>query len=857
MGVVFRASDTRLHRDVALKLLPDRFAQEPERLSRFQREAQVLASLNHPNIAQIYGLEQVNNSTCIVMELVEGETLEDRLKKGSLSYDDAIDIARQLADALAAAHERGVVHRDLKPANIKLTPSGQVKVLDFGLAKALGPRSSEIHMSAMPTIEGGSMLGTVIGTPGYMSPEQARGKEVDTRTDIWAFGCVLYEMLTARQAFGGETVTDVVAKIVTSPPDLNLLPPDTPPSIRLLLSATLDKNAAHRLQHIGDTRLFLDGPLVEAAKKAGAPAEGRRSSGKLAIATLIAALAVAAIPAALYFRGDASQPTGQMRFEMSFADLVGRPVLSPDGRAIVYAAQPADGRRTLWIRPIDSEVDRQLAGTEDATGVIWAPDSKRILFVAGGRLKKMEIGGPPQVLADIGNIRGASWNNSGVVLLARLSDNVISRVSDTGGEVIPITKLDSSRNEMMHGLPEFLPDGNRFLYVTVAQKPENSGVFLASLDSSEPPKQVLAIQPNGFNGMAYVNPGYLLIHNTGGLTAYRMSADGDRVEGEPVLLAEEVPNSFSVSNNGLLLYRKAVDVAGRQLLWFDRQGKSVGQVGTVANYRNVDLSPNGDRAAVDIIANNDRDIWIIDLERAVPSKVTFAGGIDWTVSWSPDGRRIAFASTRPNAGTQIYEKSSTGAGEETPLAPGELNAIPVHWSPDGRYIVFSRPKPGSGGIYDTWLLPRVGDPKPAPYLETPFDKLQARVSPGGDLIAYSTNESGTYQIVVQTFPDPNGGKWQISAEGGTDPKWRRDGRELYFLALDGKMMSVSISGPDFQAGRPGELFQTSLPVNRAQPVRDRRYDVSPDGRFLIITPVDTTTTVPAAVIVNWTSALQN
>ncbi len=861
MGVVFRGRDSRLQRDVALKLLPDHFASDQDRLSRFQREAQALASLNHANIAQIYGLEQVNSSTCIVMELVEGETLEARLKKGPLAFDEAIDIARQIAEALAVAHERGIVHRDLKPANIKLTPNGTVKVLDFGLAKALGPKASDSQLTALPTVATGSIAGSVVGTPGYMSPEQARGKEVDARTDIWAFGCVLYEMLTARQAFGGETITDILAKIVTSPPDLDLLPKNTPPSIRLLLTSVLNKNAAQRLQHIGDTRLFLDGTIATAASTADASTAPRGIRGKLAIAGLMVALTIVAVavPALLYFRNP-PQEAPQMRFEISLPGMVGQPVLSPDGRMIAYATQPADGKRALSIRPIGSETGQQLAGTDNVNGVVWSPDSRRLAIVADGKLRIVALAdGSSRLLGDVGAVRGGTWNRDGVILMARVSDNIIVTLSDSGGDITPLTKLDAGRKEVLHALPVFLPDGNHFLYAAVGGTPEDSGIFLASLDTSEAPTQVVQLQPNRFNGMVHAAPSHLMYLNNGTLTAHRLDSSG-RPQGDSIVVAEDLDGSISASDTGLLMYHKAAPATGKQLLWFSRNGMQVGQVGAVADYGSVDISPRGDRAVVDMIANNNRDIWVVDLERSVAQPITFDPGSDWTASWSPDGSRLAFASSRiVNAGltTKIYEKSSTGTGTETVLPSGDVSSIPVHWTSDDKYIVFSRLRTaGNTSSYDTWALPLFGERKPAPLLESGFDKFQARVSPDSRFIAYSTNESGTYQIVVQTFPDTTAGKWQITADGGVEPKWRRDSRELYYLALDGKLMSVAISGPGFTAARPAVMFQTPLTVNRVQPTRDRRYDVAPDGRFLMVIPAATGAALPYSVIVNWNATLE-
>jgi len=857
MGVVFRGRDSRLQRDVALKLLPDNFASDPDRLSRFQREAQVLASLNHANIAQIYGLEHVDGSACIVMELVEGETLADRMKKGPIPFDEALDIARQIANALAVAHEGGIVHRDLKPANIKLTPNGTVKVLDFGLAKALGPKTSETNLTAMPTVASGSVVGSIVGTPGYMSPEQARGKEVDARTDIWAFGCVLYEMLTARQAFEGETVTDIMAKIVTSSPDLDLLPKNTPSSVRLLLSSVLNKNASQRLQHIGDTRLFLDGTLAAAApptSDAAPPSRGTR--GKLVVVALVVALAIVAVPAVLYFRST-SKPAPQMRFEMTFPG-GGSPKLSPNGQTIAYVNATTDGKRMLWLRPIGGDSAQQLSGTDGVNSLLWSPDSKRIIFIADGKMKKIDANGASaQLLSSSTANRGADWNGAGVILLARPSDNIIVKMSDGGGEVTPLTKLNDSRKEVIHALPAFLPDGKHFLYVAAAAKPEDSGIFVASLDNPQAAEHVVTLFPNRFNGMAYVQPGYVVYSNEGRIFAERFDASGRKATGDPVTLAEDTDGSFSISNNGVLFYRKLAPVEGKQLLWFNRDGKQMEQAGPIANYNNVDLSPKGDRAAVDKVTDNNRDIWVIDLARSVPSRITFDPGQDWSSAWSPDGSRLMFATNR-NAYSnvnKILEKSSTGAGAETLVDVGDVASIPVNWSPDGKYLVYSRQRANGNG-FESWLLPLFGDRKPVPFLESTFDRIQARISPDSRFVAYTTNESGMFQIVIQTFPDPNGGKWQISADGGVEPKWRRDGRELYYLALDGKLMAVPISGPAFNAGKPTVLFQTSLTVNRASPTRDRRYDVAPDGRFLMVIPAPTAGPFPWTAVVNWYSAFE-
>jgi Tol biopolymer transport system component len=776
-----------------------------------------------------------------------------------MPLDEAVEVAKQVAEALAAAHERGIVHRDLKPANIKLTPNGTVKVLDFGLAKAFGNRPAETELSMMPTKASGSIVGAVVGTAAYMSPEQARGREVDSRTDIWAFGCVVYEMLTARQTFEGETVTDMIAKIVTAEPDLNLLPAGTPSSIRLLLESTLNKNAAQRLQHIGDMRLFLDRkffPDTAAATTAAARLEPKASRGKLWIAALVALLIAALIPAALYFRSSPPSNAPEMHFELTPQGIAGLVQVSPDGQRLAYMAQSGDEKRAIWIRTVGGDTAQRLSGTEDITGgPAWSPDSRYLAFFADGKLKKVDVSsGSVQIVCSVtGQIRGFSWSREGVILFARASDNVIVKVPDVGGTPQPVMPLDSSRKESLHAVPVFLPDGKRFFYVVVGEMPEHAGIFVGSLDGKTRTR-VLPL-PMRINNLAYASP-YLLLSSEI-LTAQRFDESRMTLEGNPVPVAEGIDGNFSVSDNGLLFYRKASPAAPtKQLTWFDRTGKQVGQVGAAANYGGVELSPNGDRAAVDIVANNNRDLWVIDIARAVPSRITFDPGADWSSSWSADGSRLLFASTRAGAGTKIYSKSSSGVGSDELVFRSDQVEIPVNWSHDGKYVVFSRPKTGNNQIYDTWVLDVSGEKKATVFVESPFDKLHARISPDGRWIAYATNDSGMYQIVVQSFPDPNGGKWQITAQGGVEPKWRRDGRELYYLGLDGKLMAVPIKADrTFEAGTPMPLFETPLPVNRNQPSRDRRFDVAPDGRFLIVVP--STASAPTAItaVVNWPARL--
>ena len=849
MGVVYRAHDTKLLRNVAIKVLPDHLASDPDRLSRLQREAQLLASLNHPNIAHIYGLEEVGGTACIVMELVEGDTLSDRLQKGPLSVDEAVAVAKQIAEGLAAAHERGVIHRDLKPANIKLTPDGTVKILDFGLAKASQRSTQATQMSAMPTKVSGSIEGLVVGTAAYMSPEQARGKEVDARTDIWAFGCVFYEMLTGKLAFEGETFTDIVARVVTASPDLNLLPATVPAPLRLLLEVTLNKNQAQRLQHIADVRLFLDEKLFPSAMAApvAAPAGKQSRVGLVLNVVLLALLIGALLPAMLYFRTPPPAAQPQMRFEVVLPpDQTGPFAVSPNGQYLAYMSSE---NRAIWVRSFSSEAGQKLGGTENAIqGPLWSPDSRYVVFLSGGKIKKIEVAtGALQTICDLkGRFLGFTWSRDGVILIAM--DSVIVRTSEAGGEPKPQVTLNKDRKEQLAALPTFLPDGNHFFYAVQSSLPENSGIFLGSLDSNSPKR----LMPLGarLQGIAYAPQGYLIVAGEN-LIAQRFDIKRLELGGAPIQLAEAVDN-FSVSDTGLLLLHKGSGAGqNQQLTWFTRAGEMGAKVGAAGIYGDVEVAPKGDRVAVDIIQadGGGRDVWVIDVARNVASRITLNNN-NWSPSWSPDGSQLIFSSSRDPL-NHIYRKSSSGAGSDELISPADKYQIPVNWSSDGRYIVYSTITAGKNKV-DTWVMENFGAKNLKPFVESEFDKAQARISPDSHFLAYATNDSGIYQVVVQTFPDPTGGKWQITADGGIEPKWRRDGHELYYLGLDGKMMAVQVK-PDHTFGTPSVLFQTPLPVGRnvATP-RYRRYDVAPDGRFLIAAPTGN----PAVVaIVNWTSGL--
>jgi serine/threonine protein kinase/Tol biopolymer transport system component len=864
MGVVFRARDTQLLRDVAIKFLPGRFENDPERLGRFQREAQVLASLNHPNIAQIYGFQPAGASGAIVMELVEGETLADRLKRGVLPVEQAISIAKQIVDALETAHKRGVVHRDLKPANIKLTRDGKVKVLDFGLAKALIGEDSSLDASNSPTIMSRSIAGVIMGTAAYMSPEQARGSELDATTDIWSFGCVLYELLTAKPVFTGATVTDIIAKVIEAQPNWELLPAETPISIRMLLTSALTKDRSERLQHIGDARVFLRN--IEIPRSAPVPV---RTGWRVILlaAVLAIALVAAGVPASIYFLRTPDDQA-QIRFEIPAPGATSEFAISPDGRNVAYAARH-EGKTTIWVRPMGELKARALPGTENGFAPFWSPDGSSIGFIADGRLKKISIeGGPSTTLAETAWY-GGDWGRHGIILFSTAVAGspvpAIVRISETGGAVTPVTKP----GDKGHSAPQFLPDDNHFLYVASGTQGEGLELFAGSLDG-KPPVRIGAYGDfaDGNVPPLYAPPGYLLFVRGGVLQAQGFDPKRLLLTGQPVTLADQV-GLHAVSHQGTIVYRSATELTrglGRQLLWFDREGKTGASIGTIANYFSLALSPDNRRVAVDLIKDGNRDIWVIDLERGIPNRLTIDPADDSFPRWTPDGKKIYFLSLRGGRGIgKIYQRSAVSIGGDEAvdtLGEPDVNDIAVDFSQDGKYLVFLRTK--NVAPVDIWIKPLFGDGKPVPYVQSKsFRYDEPTISPNGRWLAYATNESGIHQIVVQTFPDPTKNKWQITPRGGIYPKWRGDSRELYYLALDGKLMAVPVKeGADFEAGEPRVLFQTPLTIP-ATPTAVQ-YDVTADGkRFLFLVPGNAAANVSSpgssdtiTAIVNWTAALR-
>ena len=865
MGEVWRARDTRLHRDVALKFLPAVFANDPERLARFEREAQLLAQLNHSNIGAIHGLEESDGVRFLVLEYVPGETL-----RGPLPLAEIPPIVNQLIDALEEAHEKGITHRDLKPANIKITPDGKVKVLDFGLAKALAGDAMDQVASNSPTLAASALTrgGMLLGTAAYMSPEQARGRPVDKRSDIFAFGSVLYEILTGKQAFGGETISDSLAAILKNEPDRALLPALTPAALRRLLDRCLEKDPKRRLRDIGEARMLLEvssGAAPEAGP--GGPARARGPAPLLVVAAgAVAASLAAATLAVIHFR-ETPPETPVSRFEIPAPEKTSfnaSPVISPDGRRVVFNAQGQDGRALLWVRPLESVEARPLAGTDGGFHPFWSPDSRFIAFSGGGKLKKIEAsGGPPQTLCDVSLFAiGGSWNRDGTILFGSNSGGV-QRVPAAGGAPAALTIPDLSRQESGHAHPHFLPDGRHFLYLAVSNQAEHSAIYLSSLDSPKERKRLVGASLSAvYAPPQKEGPGHLLYLREGTLMAQPFDARRLELAGDAFPVAEQVSSLrslafFSASTNGALAYRTGGG-ASYHLGWFDRAGKHLGIAGPAGDYQDLALSPDDSRVVASRLdpQSGNRDLWLIELDRNSASRFTFHVAMDQWPVWSPDGARIAFSS--PREGPEgLYQKVASGAGSDELLLKPGARALANDWSRDGRHIVFSSIGPKTGS--DLWVLRLEADraqrAPPVPYLQTEFEESQGQFSPDGKFIAYTSNESGRYEVYVQPFP-ASGAKWMVSAGGASQPRWRRDSKEIFYLGFDFRLMAAEVkTTPQFAASVPKPLFQTR--ALRGGSAIYYRYAPSADGkRFLVISLLEEAASAPITLMLNWAAGVK-
>ncbi len=861
MGEVWRAHDTKLHRDVALKTLPPEFAREPERAARFEREATLLAALNHPNIAAIHGVEEHVGARFLVLELVEGSTLAERLHSGPLPVEESLRLAVQIAEALEAAHDRGVIHRDLKPANIKVTPEGRVKVLDFGLAKALTPTTHDVATETAL----GTKLGTVMGTAPYMSPEQARGAAVNRQTDIWSFGVVLYEMLTGASPFAGDTSTEILARVLKTPPDFALLPPDTPPSARRLLRRCLEKDQKRRSQHIGDVRLELEEALTELAAEprsdtasaASTNGGSRRAAGALVV---VAAVALAGFGGwVIATRSVAEAPAGVVRLSIPSLE---RPTLWPFGTR--HIAISDDGSRVAYAGA-NGLVIRQLH--DDATVTVakyatmnpfFSPTGDKVGFFAdpGALYSVPSAGGTPTLLvATPERTSGATWGPGGTIVFANTEG--LYRVAESGGEPELLKKPDPLRKERLYASPQFMPDGQSVLF-TVISESSNEAMQIASLDLKTLEFKIVL---SGGSAPRYAPTGHLLYASGQALNAIGFDLDRLETRGSPVAIAGAAIASaldngaaeFAVSTNGTLLFLAPTTTVApnlRTFSWMDRQGVEERLQLEPGSYGDPQISPDGTRVALDMFGNGNRDVWIWNLERQSLTRLTTNSTEDLLPLWSVDNRRVFFASNR--AGTlDIYSQAADGATEARVEFAGDGVQLPSSFTPDGaRLLVYEN-------FRDLNVLNLARPERLEPLLDGPFDERLGAVSPDGHWIAYESDESGAQiEIFLRPFPDVGARREKISIAGGRYPRWSRQGRdELFYVGLDGAMMAASVRlSPNLVLGPVTKLFDWIRPP----PIRSGSpYDVSPiDGRFLMLNVPVGTGSVDIPVVLNWFNELR-
>jgi serine/threonine-protein kinase len=874
MGEVYRARDSKLNRDVAIKVLPEGFAQDAERVARFQREAQVLASLNHPNIAAIYGLEESDGIRALVMELVEGPTLADRIAAGPIPVNEALAIAKQIAEALEVAHERGIIHRDLKPANVKVTPDDKVKVLDFGLAKISSNETPSDDLSHSPTMIKGTQAGMILGTAAYMSPEQAKGKIVDKRADIWAFGCLLFEMLSGKQSFSGETLTDTLAAVVRAEPDWDALPATTPDAIRRLLRRCLTKDQKKRLRDIGEASIQIEKTISgEADESAGdiqshaqSHAMMMRASRRLRLLPwAIAAVAIVATGLTIGQRWtrnpDASRPVKRFVLAPTAPGRLTSVLLSPDGTRLISTVR-VSGRGQLFERLLSAPDARPIEGSEGAIDPFFSPDGKFVAFFANGLLKKVSLsGGAPETICKAQNDRGAVWGADDSIVFAPGTDVPLYRARASGGPAEVISTLDVSARERSHRWPDVLPDGKSILF-TVAYEVGNplDDASIAVLDLATG-KHKTIIKSAGF--ARYSPTGHIVYARHGGITAVPFNAERLEVTGPPVTFPENVLMSvtnggaqFSFSRNGDLAY-----VVGRSddsrdvgpLVWLDRRGREEVLSEAHHKYSTPRLTSDGRTLLVEI-GDSGAAIWSYNLDRGTLSPLTLAG-VSYNPMPAPDGKRVAYEAVRDGVAGVLLARLD-GSGEERLTATKRLH-IPTSWTPDGKTLAITG---GSdSGFLEVWLVPVDGDRKPQTFLQGPFNVGGARFSPDGRWVAYVSDESGRNEVYVRRYPE-SGTRIQISADGGGQPVWARNGRELFFRNGDELLaVDVALQG-DFTAGRPRLLFSRYNPQSESGLAYDldADYDVSLDGQRFVIPKrvLDVSNTPTGGVVLNWFEELR-
>jgi Tol biopolymer transport system component len=868
MGEVYRARDARLGRDVAIKLLPAALSDDPDRLRRFEQEARAAAALNHSNILAVHDIGTQDGAPYIVSELLEGETLRERLHSGPVPMRKTIDYAIQIARGLAAAHDRGIVHRDLKPENIFICSDGAVKILDFGLAKLTQADGRSGGASAVATAAPDTLPGVVVGTVEYMAPEQVRGQSTDHRADIFSFGTILYELLASHRPFRGDTAADVMSAVLRQEaPDLPVAERHIPPALVRIVDRCLQKSPAARFQSAGDLAFALEAlsahsGTTDALKAASTPARRpQRLPWAVAALLAVALIAAAAVAAALY-RRDRPQDARVLRFSVlppegwtlaiSTSD-IGSPVsalplsVSPDGRRLAFVARDQKGTMALWVRALDALAPMALAGTEGATSPFWSPDSRTVGFFADRKLKRIDAsGGPALTLCDAPGGAGGTWNAEGTIVFAA-TQRPLHKVSAAGG--VPAVAVPFATNESAHMRPHFLPDGRHVIYRTQRAGEGSPVLMMAALESDARTRLVESDSTN-----AVYSQGHLLFLRGKTLMAMPFDPAQPTVHGDTIPVAEKIqtigsPSSgvFSASPNGVLAYHTGSASIESELAWIDRTGKVLAKVGDRATYSDVELSPDGHRLLASIIdpVQSSRDVWIVDLARGLRSRLTFDRAEDYGAIWSPDGGRVLFASDRAGQ-TDLYMKSSNGVGAEEAVFTGPPNKLPLTWSPDGQSVLY-------GASADILKLPMSGERKPTPFFQTPFPEAMAQYSPDGRWVAYVSGESGRTEVYVAPSQG-TAGKWMVSSQGGILPRWRRDSRELFYYApQDSRLMAAVVHGTDkgFDVGAIQPLFGVRGGTRKF-------YDVAADGRLLVNVAAELQSApTEITVVVNWTPAPRN
>ena len=895
MGEVYKARDTRLDRDVAIKILPEVFAADAERVARFQREAKTLAALNHPNIAQIFGLEQTGDVHALAMELVAGEDLSQRIARGAMPLDEALPIAKQIAEALEAAHDQGIVHRDLKPANIRITPAGVVKVLDFGLAKLTEEGAGRAgkagvavkNLTQSPTIASPAMVtgvGTILGTASYMSPEQARGKTVDKRADIWAFGVVLFEMLTGRRPFEGELISDVLASVLTTAPNWQALRVDTPEALQRLLRRCLEKDPRRRLQAMGEARVQIDDLLSGVPDEASVRALPRaRSLWRRALPWSVAAagLVVAAMAITIRAPWRPLPVSAPLRLEATLgtdaslviADSASAPtgnaaVVSPDGSQLAFVAGPRGGAPRLYVRRLDQLTATPLAGTENAVGPFFSPDGQWLGFFGGGTLKKIAVtGGAAVTLADATNARGGSWAEDGtIVFTPNRGDSGLWRVPAAGGTAERLTT--PAPGEATHRWPQVLPGGRAVLYTVSAVTGNFTNAWLAVQPLPTGTPQIVQrggsygrYLPSGLGSptRAEREGGHLTWGHDGTLFAAPFDLTTLAVTGPAVPVVPGLLSSINsgnaqveVSHTGTLVYLPGGEYSSAAPLeWLTRDGKTTPLRTTPATWSGVQIAPDGRRLTFTLTGTANSNVWTYDATRDALTRLTSDSGVDRTPVWTPDGQRLVYASSGNGGGaTNLYWQRADGSGDATRLTTSPNWQYTGSWDPSGRFLAFYEARPQTGP--DLLIVPVEGDEasgwKPGTstvFLSTPFAEQQPRFSPDGRWLAYESNESGAFEIYVRPFPRAEG-KWPISTGGGTNAVWSRTRHELLYRAPDGRIIGVpyTVAGDRFQAEKPRVWSETPVQLRGGT---GASFDLHPDGDRVVMAPAAAATAGPTHV----------